>query len=230
MKRSYQRILTTHTGSLPRPSDLLGLMASQADTDARTKRVRTAVAEVVEKQADAGVNIVSDGEMSKPSFVHYVRERVQGFEGVAPPPEFHFDEDFPGYMAWRTRGRPTMTVSPFGSRPQCISPLTWTGEAALRSDINNFKSAISNFAVEEGFVPCASVGIIAQRFANAYYPSYEAFVQAIAEVMQEEYNQIAEAGFVFPFQPLSRLGWIPDQVVNFRGTKISLINLDEDLS
>jgi 5-methyltetrahydropteroyltriglutamate--homocysteine methyltransferase len=196
LKRSHQRILTTHTGSLPRPTDLLEIMASQAGTEARAKRVRAAVAEVVEKQADAGVNIVSDGEMSKPSFVHYVQERVQGFEGVAPPTEFNFDADFPGYLAWRTRGRPSVTASPFGSRPQCVSPLVWKGEAALRSDINNFKSAISNLAVEEGFVPCASVGIIAQRFANTYYPSYESFVQAIAEVMREEYRRIAEAGLI----------------------------------
>ena len=196
MKRSHQRILTTHTGSLPRPTDLLEMMASQVDTEVRAKRVRAAVAEVTEKQADAGVNIVSDGEMSKPSFVHYIQERVQGFEGVAPPPEFNFDADFPGYLAWRTRGRPSLTASPFGSRPQCISPLVWRGEAALRSDINNFKSAISNLAVEEGFLPCASVGIVAQRFANAYYPSYEAFVQAIAEVMREEYKRVAEAGLI----------------------------------
>jgi 5-methyltetrahydropteroyltriglutamate--homocysteine methyltransferase len=89
-------------------------MASQLDTEMRAKRVRAAVTEVVEKQARAGVNIVSDGEMSKPSFVHYVQERVQGFEGVAPPPEFNFDSDFPGYLAWRTRGRPSLTTKPFG--------------------------------------------------------------------------------------------------------------------
>jgi len=171
LKRSDQRILTTHTGSLPRPSDLLEMMASKVDTEARAQRVRTAVAEVVEKQASAGVNIVSDGEMSKPSFVHYVQERIQGFEGTAPAPEFNFDVDFPGYMAWRSRGRPSFTTSPFGSRPLCIRPLIWKGEAALRADIDNFKAAIGNLTVEEGFVPCASVGIIAQRFANAYYPS-----------------------------------------------------------
>ena len=83
LKRSHRRILTTHTGSLPRPTDLLEIMASQVGPEARARRVRSAVAEVVQKQADAGVNIVSDGEMSKSSFVHYVKERVQGFEGVA---------------------------------------------------------------------------------------------------------------------------------------------------
>jgi len=171
LKRSHHRILTTHTGSLPRPSDLLEMMASQVDAEARAKRVRTAVTEVVEKQVSAGVNIVSDGEMSKPSFVHYVQERIQGFEGVSPAPEFNFDADFPGYMAWRSRGRPSLAASPFGSRPLCISPLIWKGEAALRTDFKNFKSAIGNLTIEEGFVPCASVGIIAQRFANAYYPS-----------------------------------------------------------
>jgi 5-methyltetrahydropteroyltriglutamate--homocysteine methyltransferase len=99
LKRSHQRILTTHTGSLPRPTDLLEIMASRVDTEARAKRVRAAVAEVVEKQADAGVNIVSDGEMSKPSFVHYVQERVQGFEGVAAPQSSTSTRIFPA--TWR---------------------------------------------------------------------------------------------------------------------------------
>lgn len=185
----------TH-GQPSAPTDLLEMMASNVEAEARAERVRPAVYEVVEKQADAGIDVVSDGELSKPSFVHYVRERVQGFEGVASAPAFDLDAEFPGYFAWRTRGRPSIPANPFGSRPECIAPLVWKGEAALQSDLNNFKSAIRDVAVTEAFVPCASIGIIAQRFSNAYYPSYEAFVQAIAEVMREEYGRIAEAGLI----------------------------------
>jgi 5-methyltetrahydropteroyltriglutamate--homocysteine methyltransferase len=201
MKRSTDRILTTHVGSLPRPPDLLDTLQAQAggQSDARRTfrgRVRTAVAEVVQQQVGAGVDVVSDGEMAKPSFVHYVRDRLKGFEGVSSRPQgFNFAEDFPGYQAWRNPGG-TPRPSPFASRPQCTGPLEWRGTEELQADIANFKDALNGVQVEEAFVPCASVGIIAQRMDNAYYPTYEAFVQAIAEVMREEYRAITDAGFL----------------------------------
>ena len=197
MKRSHDRILTTHTGSLPRPDDLLAMMASRADAETLATRIRHAVAETVEKQTRAGIDIVSDGEMSKPSFVHYVADRLRGCEGIdTQPPAFNVDEEFPGYMTWRMRQLVTTMPSPFLSRPQCTGPLVWKGHAAVATDIENLKAALRGVSVEEAFLPCASVGIVAQRLSNAYYPNYEAWVCAIADAMREEYNQIAKAGFL----------------------------------
>ena len=199
MKRSTSRILTTHAGSLPRPPELIEMItARQAGAPVGPKfagSVRAAVMDTVRQQADAGIDIVSDGEMGKPSFVHYVRDRLTGFEGlVNRPGNIGFDEEFPGYQAWRNPRR--ISGTPFGSRPECIGPLAWKDKQALQTDIDNFKAALGTVHVEEAFVPCASIGIIAQRMSNAYYPTYEAFVQAIAEVMRDEYQAVADAGLI----------------------------------
>jgi len=202
MKRSTDRILTTHAGSMPRPQDLVEMLATKRDGGGVNEalfaqRVREAVDEGVRKQAEAGIDIISDGEMGKPSFVHYVRDRIAGFEGVedvAVTPQRTMSEDFPGYNEWRNRGRGG--PNPFGSRPLCIGPLSWKDLDAVKTDIANFKAALMNVQVEEAFVPCASVGIVAQRLSNKYYPTYEEYVQAIAEVMRDEYRLVAEAGFI----------------------------------
>jgi 5-methyltetrahydropteroyltriglutamate--homocysteine methyltransferase len=198
MKRSTDRILTTHAGSLPRPAALIEMiqarLAGTPADDAFARTVREAVADAVQQQAQAGIDIVSDGEMGKPSFVHYVRDRLAGFEGVVNrPSNVTFDEEFPGYQAWR---HPRRASGAFGNRPECIGPLSWKDKQALQTDIANLKAALAKVHVEEAFVPCASVGIIAQRMANAYYPTYEAFVQGIAEVMRDEYQAVADAGFI----------------------------------
>src|SRR5438132_9209969 len=106
MKRSSQRILTTHTGSLPRPADLIEMMRAKEtgqphDEAAFLDRVRSAVVEVVHQQAESGVDIVSDGELGKPSFFQYVRNRLKGLEGLNPEARFNLDPEFPGYNAWR---------------------------------------------------------------------------------------------------------------------------------
>ncbi len=201
MKRSTERILTTHVGSLPRPPDLIELLVAKesGEPDAQRafrERARTAVAEVVERQVEAGIDVVSDGEMAKSSFVHYVRDRVQGFEGVSTRSQgLDLHADFPGYAAWRMPGN-TGRPSPFASRPECTAPLEWKGTDDLAADIDTFKSALAGKRFEEAFLPCASIGIIAQRMDNAYYPSYEAFVQAITEVMKEEYRAITDTGLL----------------------------------
>lgn len=199
MKRSTERILTTHTGSLPRPPDLIDLLRARefrepVDERAMGERVRSAVAEIVRNQAKAGVDIVSDGEQGKPGFFAYVRNRLKGLEGLAetrPNP----DPDFPGYAEWRAQQRRgAATVTP--GRPQCVGPLGWKDVSALRAEIDDFKAALQGVKVEEAFLPAASVGIIAQRMDNRYYPTYEAWVEAIAEVMKEEYQSITKAGFL----------------------------------
>jgi 5-methyltetrahydropteroyltriglutamate--homocysteine methyltransferase len=200
MKRSTDRILTTHTGSLPRPPDLLEMLREREDraegfNDAAfVERVRSSVAEVLRQQAEAGVDVVSDGEQSKVSFFHYVRDRLRGMEGEADRP-FGMYEDFPGYQAWVAQRRGTTGAMAF-SRPACVGPLAWKDKFALLADIENFKHALGGVAAEEGFLPSASVGIVAQRMENQYYPTYEAYVETIAEVMKDEYRAIADAGLV----------------------------------
>jgi 5-methyltetrahydropteroyltriglutamate--homocysteine methyltransferase len=199
MKRSTNRILTTHTGSLPRPQQLLELIQQRAEDPGAEQRFRDslpgAVAEIVKQQAGAGIDIVSDGELGKLSFFHYVRDRLSGFEGVSERPfNAGVPEEFPGYAAWRSRGH--NVGNPFSRRAQCIGPLAWKDLGALDHDIANLKAAMAQTPVVEGFVPCASVGIVAQRMDNAYYPTYEAYVEAIANVMKDEYRKVADAGLV----------------------------------
>jgi 5-methyltetrahydropteroyltriglutamate--homocysteine methyltransferase len=200
MKRSTQRILTTHTGSLPRPAALLELVRASAKGEPVERRafeaqVQSAVRETVKKQAEAGIDVVSDGEMSKPGFFNYVRFRLNGIE-PADQPRFQMAEPFPGYNAWRAQQTGATGGLLFEGRPACVGPLSWRDKAAIETDIANFKAALATVAAEEAFVPSASIGIIAQRIPNRCYPTYERYVEALAEVMREEYLAIAKAGFI----------------------------------
>jgi 5-methyltetrahydropteroyltriglutamate--homocysteine methyltransferase len=200
MRRSTDRFLTTHTGSLPRPPDLLEMLreregrAEGLNDEGFADRVRSSVQDVLRRQAEAGVDVVSDGEQSKLSFFHYLRDRLGGMEGQANRP-FGMYEDFPGYQAWQAQRRGNTGTMAF-SRPACVGPLAWKDEEALVADIDNFKQALGEIPAEEGFLPSASVGIVAQRMENRYYPTYEAYVEAIAEVMKDEYRAITDAGLV----------------------------------
>ena len=202
MKRSTDRILTTHAGRLDGPPAyrklMLEVMGGGAwDPKAHAQDVRAAIEDVIRKQTECGIDVISDGEMGKPSFVHYVRDRISGFEGVnMQPSQMDFDGDFPGFTAWRRRDTAARPNPFFVGRPECTGPLAWKDSKALEDDIATLKAAMTGKRVEEAFVPCASVGIVAQRMANAYYPTYEQYVQAIAEVMKIEYHLIAEAGLL----------------------------------
>lgn len=194
MKRSTERILTTHTGSLPRPGDLLAMIqareAGQAvDADAFAARVASAVAEVVGKQARAGIDVVSDGEMGKPSFATYVVQRVAGLGGENNEPRTFADrESFP---AWASQ-------LPAGGmqRRYCLAPLEWRGDADVRTDIRNLTDAAAAAGAGEAFMPAASPGIVADVMTNRHYPSEEAYLYALADVLREEYRAIADAGLV----------------------------------
>jgi 5-methyltetrahydropteroyltriglutamate--homocysteine methyltransferase len=202
MKRSTSRILTTHTGSLPRPADLIDSLRAREsgqpyDVDALGTRVKEAVSETVRLQADAGIDVVSDGEMGKPGFFQYIRKRLNGMEGINPNNRLNLDPDFPGYIDWRATNRGTPTGPGLvQGRAECIGPLSWKDLGALKTDIANFKAALGNVNVAEAFMPSVSIGIVAARMDNKYYPSHEAYVEAIAEVMKDEYQAITEAGFV----------------------------------
>lgn len=192
MERSLQRIRTTHTGSLPRPADLLDTSGSGG---ALKERLRAVVADVVRHQVEAGIDVICDGEMSKPGFVQYVSQRLGGFEDVAATGPFRFIDDFPGYREWRLKVR-TDLVRTRRARAVCVAPLSYKDKAPLQNDIANLKAARDAVGAAELFMPSASVGIIAQRLPNRYYPNYEAYVEAIAETMREEYRTIVDSGLI----------------------------------
>src|ERR1043166_1203690 len=186
MKRSVDRILTTHTGSLPRSPDLREMLLPRArneqiDEQSFQTRVRSAFAECVAQQVGCGVDIVGDGVLGKPNFVMYVADRLRGMEGWDDELYVNRDPDFPGYEDWYA-ARGTAHFSPRG-RPKCIGPLAWKDEDAVRRDIARLHTAIGGSAIEEAFMTSASIGTIAQQVVNGYYASYEEYVAAIADVM-----------------------------------------------
>jgi len=153
------------------------------------------VLETVRRQTEIGIDVVDDGEMSKPSFVHYVRERLSGFEEVGEPAPFSLVDGFPGYREWYRKAR---SDSPQKGRPRaaCVAPLGWKNREPLKRDIANLLAAQDASGSVEAFMPSASVGIVAQRMPNLYYSSYEAYVEAIAEAMTEEYHAIVDSGLL----------------------------------
>ena len=199
MKRSTDRILTTHTGSLPRPADLLPMIHAREsgepyDEQAFHTRVKSAVAEVVRQQASAGIDIVSDGELGKPSFATYVKNRLSGFEGQNPERRRFADrEEFAAWNAQVTQPSPSYAAI---TRPFCTQPLGWKDQTAVETDIANLKAALQNVQVEDAFIPSASIGIIAEIMFNRYYATEEAYLFALADVMKDEYKAITDAGLI----------------------------------
>ena len=197
MRRSTERFLTTHTGSLPRPEDLIRTMFAKeegvpVDAAALGARIRTAVAEVVGKQVEAGVAVVNDGEMSKPSYATYVKDRLTGFGGSSHPLQYQDLVDFPG-MARRVFGDPGRARR---KTPACTAPIAVRDAAAATRDTDDLRAALATVEAEEGFMSAASPGVISLFFRDEHYGSQEAYLAAIAEAMRHEYEAVARAGFV----------------------------------
>ena len=197
MRRSTERFLTTHTGSLPRPDDLIRMMFAKeegipVDAAALGARIRSAVAEVVSKQVEAGLAVVNDGEMSKPSYATYVKDRLRGFGGESHPLQYQDLVDFPG-MAKRVFGDPGRARR---KTPACNGPIAVGDAGAVQADARNLKAAVASAPAAEAFLTAASPGVISLFFRNDHYPSHEAYLFAIAEAMQGEYEAVAGAGFV----------------------------------
>ena len=194
MRRSTERILTTHTGSLPRPADLLEMIQARdrgesVDATGFDTRVASAVDEVVRKQVEAGIDVVSDGELGKPSFATYVTHRLDGFGGDNPAPRPSADwEAFPEWGSGMSR--------PVMRRQFCVAPLTWHGDKAVAADVRHLRHAMTAGGAVEAFAPSASLGIIDDIMVNQHYPSEQAYLYALADVMKEEYRAIAAAGFI----------------------------------
>jgi 5-methyltetrahydropteroyltriglutamate--homocysteine methyltransferase len=197
MKRSTERFLTTHTGSLPRPDDLIRIMFAKEEglpieRAALEARIRSAVAEVVGKQAEAGVDVVDDGEVSKPSYATYPKDRLAGFDGASQSLQYQDLVDFPG-MARRVFGDPGRARR---KTPSCTGPISLRDARAGRVDTENLAAALARVKAAEGFMTAASPGVISLFFKNEHYPSHEAYLFAIADAMRTEYETVTNAGFV----------------------------------
>jgi 5-methyltetrahydropteroyltriglutamate--homocysteine methyltransferase len=197
VKRSSERFLTTHTGSLPRPEDLVRMMYAKeegvpVDPRALGARIRSAVEEIVHKQAGAGVDIVNDGEMSKPGYATYVKDRLDGFGGTGNTFVYQDLVEFPN-LAKRVFGDPGRSRR---KTPACNAPIGVRDPKAARDDVDNLKAAASKVKTEELFMSAASPGVIGLFFRNDHYPSQEAYLFAIADAMRHEYETVAKAGIV----------------------------------
>ena len=192
MRRSSDRILTTHAGSLPRPLDLLELIRAKSsgepyDQDRYASRVRTAVSEIVGKQAQRGLDVIDDGEMGKPGFIPYVNERLSGFEpdrqGRGSPWSGSREvRAFPEFYEWFGRAMPSPPAR--SMHMVCTGPIVYQGAKHVQADIDNLKAALQGKTVEEAFIPAISPTSVEDWQRNAYYKT------------DEEYRAIVDAGFL----------------------------------
>ena len=201
MKRSTDRILTTHCGSLPRPHDLLDLIKAQVhgelyDPARLTARVRRAVAEVVRRQVACGIDVPTDGEQGKPGFFAYVAGRLAGFEaqpGLRPKMFEAEVEAFPEYYKlYFSHAMLGGAIAPMVAFV-CTGPVSYRGLDAVRADIDNLKAALAGLEIEEAFLPAVGPGGVGR---NAYYKTEEEYLHAVAEAMHNEYQAIVDAGFL----------------------------------
>ena len=211
MKRSDSRILTTHTGSLPRPSDLVEALNAKElgrnyDAHALAERVRRAIAETVARQTATGLDIINDGEHSKVSWMAYARERLSGLEEIDSPVRFRgATRDslaFPGaYEDMRVMfaARSSAIVAKRTVRPKawvCSGPIAYVGQKELRIDIENLKAALKDAKAEDAFLTAISPSNLELYYENQYYRSGEEYLTALADAMRVEYQAIVDAGFV----------------------------------
>ena len=199
MKRSIDRILTTHTGSLPRPDRLVELMYAKEEgkpVDARALAacVSDSVREIVARQSMVGVDVVSDGEMSKPSYATYVTERLTGFGGSSDRPKLSDLLDYPNVASQYFNDPGVLRLNM--NRPCCNGPVQPKNASDAASDIANFRAALSGVDVEDPFMTAASPGVVSMFLGNTYYPTEEEFLWAVAAAMKPEYEAIIDAGFV----------------------------------
>ena len=204
MKRSTERILVTHAGSLARPKDLMEMLLARNDgkpydREALPERLRSAVAEVAQKQIECGVDIVNDGELGKSNFSRYARERLSGFVERPAGPDFKptsiFGRDMIEFPDYFNRGGRT-SIGHHSRVFYCAEPLKYVGHDEVKADIENLKAALHGKQFEEAFLPAIAPGTMEHWMKNEYYPTEEAYLFAIADAMHEEYKAIVNAGFV----------------------------------
>jgi 5-methyltetrahydropteroyltriglutamate--homocysteine methyltransferase len=196
MKRSIERILTTHTGSLPRTAKVVELLLAE-DKNFGARRaelqaaVRDAVARVVHKQVECGIDVINDGEQGRTDYTVHVLKRLTGYEGESAAPMGTGEPEFPELAEILKH-----FASPFQHRPACSGPVAWKDWAAAEADIALAKAALAGVKAEDIFMTSPSPGQIARYLKNRYYKSDEDYIYALADVMRREYTAIVEAGFI----------------------------------
>ena len=196
MKRSTSRILTTHTGSLPSTAKVVELLIAEQNEPGKhkaalTAAVREATRYVVQKQIDAGVDVVNDGEQGRTDYTVHVLDRLTGYEGESAAPMGTGEPEFPELAALLTH-----FASPFQHRPSCSGDVTWKDWDAAQADIDLSKDVMKGVKAEELFMTSPSPGQIARYLKNNYYKTEEDYVFALANVMKREYKAIVDAGFI----------------------------------
>ena len=196
MKRSTDRILTTHTGSLPRPRDLLGLLQDReagrlSDEAPLHEGTRVAVFDVVKKQMETGLSVINDGEQGRADYTVYVKDRLTGFSGDSTPWPNPDAAEFPEWTEMARQFAP-----PFQRRPACTGPVAWKDWPAVERDIRNLKDAAAAAHADEVFMTSPSPGQIGRFLQNRYYASDEEYLYTLADVMKREYQAIVGAGFI----------------------------------
>lgn len=197
MQTSTDRILTTHVGSMPRPEDLAELLfkvefSEPYDAEEFERSVREAVTDIVAKQREWGLDIINDGEMGKTGYATYIQQRLDGFSGESSSIRFDDMTNFPEYRREQAKAAGTRRLN----RPCCTGEVTVRDRAPLARDIENLKAATAGAGASDVFMNAASPGVITVFQDNQHYPSDDAYLQALADVMKEEYEAIAEAGFI----------------------------------
>jgi 5-methyltetrahydropteroyltriglutamate--homocysteine methyltransferase len=232
MKRSTERILTTHTGSLPRPDDLVDLLYAQengepVDLERLSARVRRAVAESVDQQVEAGIDIINDGEMSKVAYSTYVNTRLTGFESHVHVPRRPRPDAaaFPRYAEWNAQQQQGAARI---NRFACTGPVRYIGQKQLQTDIENLKAALAGLPDPEAFMTAASPGVISLFQPNQYYANNAAYIEALAEAMRTEYEAIHRAGFILQLDCPDLTGLSgstrPGEVSSDLGIRIEALN------
>ena len=197
MKQSTDHILTTHTGSLPRPPDMLGLLVEEqqrrlSERSQLEDSVRAAVREVFNRQVETGLDVVNDGEQGRVDYTVYVKDRLTGYDGESTPLGGMTDDvEFPELAELL---KPF--ASPFQVRPTCTGPIDWMDWPAVETDIENLRAASAGANAGEVFMTSPSPGQISRFLHNEYYPSDEAYIYALAGVMKRQYDAIVDAGFL----------------------------------
>jgi 5-methyltetrahydropteroyltriglutamate--homocysteine methyltransferase len=196
MKRSTDRILTTHTGSLPRTAKVIELLlAEQRNRGARKAELHAAVSEaiahVVQKQIESAIDVINDGEQGRTDYTVHVLDRLAGFDGESTPPLGTGDAEFPELAQLLAH-----FASPFQYRPSCTGDVTWKDWAAAEADIALSKDAMKDANAIEWFMTAPSPGQIARYLKNKHYRTEEAYLYALADVMKREYQAIVDAGFI----------------------------------
>ncbi len=205
MKRSSDRIITTHVGSLVRPDDLVSMVQARVngephDAAALNARIKETVTAIVKRQAEIGIDVINDGEFGKPSFLHYINERLDGFapgKARAPGNPFAGSREFKSFPAFYEKAAASGT-GPYNRAQhlECVGPITYRGQQQLKQDIDTFKAAMSGVKVLEGFMPAIAPSNVEAWQTNKYYQTAEEYLYAIAEAMRVEYHAIVDAGLI----------------------------------